>query len=863
MSKRFKGKIFKSSRSAQGRSNRSQPSRGASVRQEGPKTFKIGEIEFLNLDTRKIIQWLADTEHILEVNDLWMFVDPDGTKIPTPKAAERSLTGSTDQKKLQLAMASAQNVVAKEEKEKHALAYALHFQAIPAVYRMAWTKGITNARELRIKIQEMCSFKKDTLLKLYYRNQLDSLRLASFKLLDMSNYENSFLEIVQDYIDAGGTITMDEQVAMLRKGIFSITHHDPVYRKEFIDCMLIDGPHMVEFPSTRGWSFEDIMKRLKDRNYAESGPEHQRHSNYDTNARGSKNREKSNASRTSVPMSSSRRVTYDKRADYNQKDRSQLRDSFRAGVYGHRENPRKAFSKMKGKYNASARINRSNSVQSNFTKKRFTPSKNTNYSDRKGNTSNATNSNFLSSTPNHYGPGGNNSNSDTVHPNKGILKKKATDSRGSWKNSVRFAAKKGPPKNDRPYTQPINCPICSEPHYHYNCPNYAKNKDAKPKSSKTMLCLSCEDSEFDDMPDLLSAHESRKLRKQQEFEKTQGPLWNVIYDLWCVKGESKEEFNERFIRDQERAWEELVFNNARNQDSIKNELRKQREEDIIKENKGHWSTTTQSWISKDEQNRRLASFWVEQFDNRETVIKYSSDSDSEASEWEDYESDFVSDSSSDSDFWETDEEYVNLNDTPSVLKFTKTPSFMDEFILKEYEKDSDEFWDLSLQIQLSDPNFLQDKLQIDLQLILAIIQENYEFLEVVNCYKLHEAKRDNRSDRLINENISEESEEEEEEDQDAFEIDDFIENTIESNDDNNDNFDPIQYVRYVNQRNIHDENEEEEFDDETFVPMVTKRSLPPSSKTSATTKSKAKKARVTAPTPPTPPAPSRQSSRKK
>jgi len=344
---------------------------------------------------------------------------------------------------------------------------------------------------------------------------------------------------------------------------------------------------------------------------------------------------------------------------------------------------------MKGKYNASARMNRANSIQSNFTKRSLPPSKNSNYVKNKANIVNSTNTNYPHSTPNHYGPGAKNSNTDTVHPNKGILKKKATDSRGNWKNSVRFAGKTVRPKNDRPYTQPINCPICSEPHYHYNCPNYAKNKDAKPASSKTMSCLSCEelDSNEFQMPELLSAHESRKLRKLQEFERTQGPLWNTIYDMLCIKVETKKVSNESFLQDQERAWQDLVFNNVLNQEVIKSELRRKRENDLFEERRGIWSTTTQSWISKDEQNRRLVSFWVNQFDNRETLIKYSSDDDSEKSIWEDYNSDSFSDSVSD-DYWEVSSEqgFNDPNVTPSVLLVTNSLSLMDKYILEQYEK---------------------------------------------------------------------------------------------------------------------------------------------------------------------------------
>jgi hypothetical protein len=249
-------KSYKSTRpkgqQAKQSSSRNRDTRSSFKRQEGLKSFKVGEIEYPLLVPEQIIRWLAETDHINEINDLTKWTDGTFNRIPCPPVTPTPIVGTTEQKKLKLSMDAVQNALAKEEREKHAIAYSLQFLAIPKVYQMAWSKGITSARELRLKIQTMCSYKKDTLLKLHYKLKLDRLTLRSNGLLDMNNYENSFVELVQDYIDAGGTITMDEQVAKLRVAIFNMSSSNPTYRREFVDCLLNDGPHMLLHPSTRG-----------------------------------------------------------------------------------------------------------------------------------------------------------------------------------------------------------------------------------------------------------------------------------------------------------------------------------------------------------------------------------------------------------------------------------------------------------------------------------------------------------------------------------------------------------------------------------------------------------------------------------
>ena len=101
------------------KSKQSSPSargpRSSYQRQEGPKTFTVGEIEYPYLIPGQIIKWLSDTEHINAINDLTRWTE--SSLPPTPKVVPTPLTGTSDQKKLKLAMDALQNARAKEEKE--------------------------------------------------------------------------------------------------------------------------------------------------------------------------------------------------------------------------------------------------------------------------------------------------------------------------------------------------------------------------------------------------------------------------------------------------------------------------------------------------------------------------------------------------------------------------------------------------------------------------------------------------------------------------------------------------------------------------------------------------------------------------
>jgi hypothetical protein len=164
-------------------------------------------------------------------------------------------------------------------------------------------------------------------------------------------------------------------------------------------------------------------------------------------------------------------------------------------------------------------------------------------------------------------------------------------------------------------------------------------------------------------------------------------------------------------------------------------LRKKKTETLTNLQRGIWSATTQSWISIDEQNRRLVSFWINELRNKDTIVNYCSSSDDEESVWEDYDSESFIDSTNESDFSTASDihEIIDLEESPSVLKLNIYPSILDEYILKCHEENTDEFWDLVLEILKGDVKSLV-QVGIDLQLILAIKQRDFDFLRVVKCF---------------------------------------------------------------------------------------------------------------------------------
>ena len=99
------------------KSKQSSPSargpRSSYQRQEGPKTFKVGEIEYPYLIPGQIIKWLSDTEHINNINDLKRWTDSNLP--PTPKVVQTPLVGTSEQKKLKLATDAVQNATASIE----------------------------------------------------------------------------------------------------------------------------------------------------------------------------------------------------------------------------------------------------------------------------------------------------------------------------------------------------------------------------------------------------------------------------------------------------------------------------------------------------------------------------------------------------------------------------------------------------------------------------------------------------------------------------------------------------------------------------------------------------------------------------
>ena len=104
----------------------------------------------------------------------------------------------------------------KEDRSKRSIAFNLLFNCIPIHFRSSWTKGILNSADLWKKIEEMCNYRVDYQLKIFFRKQFDELKLATCKILSVTNYENLLNQILQDHERCGGVITMDDRVAKIR-----------------------------------------------------------------------------------------------------------------------------------------------------------------------------------------------------------------------------------------------------------------------------------------------------------------------------------------------------------------------------------------------------------------------------------------------------------------------------------------------------------------------------------------------------------------------------------------------------------------------------------------------------------------------
>ena len=111
----------------------------------------------------------------------------------------------------------------------------------------------------------MCHFKEDFHINVYHRNRLHDLSLHGWSITDISNYESEFNNILFDYQQEGGNFTVDEQVEKLKKDLYPNDNSIKV----IVDCLRIDGPEKLIYPTTNGWSVPTLLKQLKDKLYIE------------------------------------------------------------------------------------------------------------------------------------------------------------------------------------------------------------------------------------------------------------------------------------------------------------------------------------------------------------------------------------------------------------------------------------------------------------------------------------------------------------------------------------------------------------------------------------------------------------------
>jgi len=369
-----------------------------------------------------------------------------------------------------------------KDQTKRAIAYNVLYNCIPPMYQESWTKGITNSFDLWNKISEMCNYREDFLLKNFYRTKWERVSLSACNLIQVSNYENLFNLALLDHSNAGGNITMDECVAKLKKD-FKKFHE---YFKLILDKMVEPGDDMLNNSSTNGWTTESLIQKVKARMYIEDGSDH--HQIKETpNVR-------SNVRSNIGTSFKSQRV----KRDYNNSNRKPLRNNFRTGAYSNRDNARQAVDISFSKRNKDHLTHRPNpykfGASKTFYPKRSFSKSYSKDSRRVGFANNITtipaNDSNTNSNSNSF-PKTSNANYDVKGNNHKF--KKATP----FKSSRPAIGKKpfnpnGAGGGKRPYTQPY-CDICQQQgHYHFQCNNYSKNKDAKsiiPNGGRTMSAI--------------------------------------------------------------------------------------------------------------------------------------------------------------------------------------------------------------------------------------------------------------------------------------------------------------------------------------------------------------------------------------
>ena len=443
------------------------------------------ELMLPKLNVNQYPIWRRKTLHILQVHHLSHTIDTGYARVqplnlppcgPTFKEIEtRNSLATSHQKRLD------------RDNKEHTIVYVALYNSLPDTSRDNWTRDIIEPSVLWTKAGTMCNFREDHHLKSFYKEAYDAIKCNSGRLLDIVEYENALVKAIFDHEEAGGYITMEDKVEKIKK---EMRKYIEIYN-DMITFMMIDGPEIVNYPATAGWTVELIFDRIRRRLEIAEVPE------FLKKARGGdSHRDRSNKNEGSAFQA--KKSYFSPRGDFSQREkgnRGAIRENIRSGAYHNRDN-------RKG-YNPKIRRVKSNPNRSSstyFKSKRSLNNKN--YSRNSGrNVTNSIESNtnaaddsrpkYDSQTKANYDVKGN--NNKFVNKNKqskfGATKKVTFQGVGKKVGNYKNFGNGGGAGSKRPYTDPY-CDICStKGHYHFQCNNHSKNKNAHPRDGKTMSCL--------------------------------------------------------------------------------------------------------------------------------------------------------------------------------------------------------------------------------------------------------------------------------------------------------------------------------------------------------------------------------------
>jgi hypothetical protein len=202
----------------------------------------------------------------------------------------------------------------READEQYVTVFIRLHDAIPKQNLRNWTKNISDAPTLWLKIETMCHYRADHhKLKLLYKAIYTKLRCLSGNLGDITNYEAALEGVLGDYENVGGFITMDDIIEKIKADFkpFKAIYDD------LIKFTIDEGREIVDYPSTNGWTYTQMLERIKNVVEAFDGPDYLKQS----------------SEREVKPNKYQKKARFDSRRDFNNENRKKLRDNIQRGEY--------------------------------------------------------------------------------------------------------------------------------------------------------------------------------------------------------------------------------------------------------------------------------------------------------------------------------------------------------------------------------------------------------------------------------------------------------------------------------------------------------------------------------------------------